>query len=260
MASLVAAIANAASADASAATTAAIIETENNSEVPPDADENPVTKFLKQFLPPPRSPADIREAGGTKEDARVAADAKFQQDAVIRGVKLEQTILEVYSLVLPGAEAGLAVGAAEKVAARGAAVAERTITNLTERGTLTNLRVGDPIVLQSRARTLVQDEGGRFWLQSAGGKRITPSGQYDFVRLPDGTIRVARPNTNPEFSTHLGLSGGNEVSYAGSIRFANSNTATRGSIRSWSNNSGHYQPPASLSGNAGLPINLFTPF
>jgi hypothetical protein len=126
--------------------------------------------------------------------------------------------------------------------------------------TLTNLRLGDPVVLQSRARTLVQDARGRFWLQNADGKRITPSGQYDFVKLPDGSIRVVRTNTNPEFSTHLGLSGGKEVSFAGSIRFANSNTATRGSIRSWTNNSGHYQPPASLASNAGLPINLFTPF
>ena len=125
MASLVAAIASTAGADASAATTAAIIETENNAEIQRDADENPVTKFLKQFLPPPRTPTEILEDGGTKEEAAAAADAKFQQDAVIRGVELEKTILEAYSIVLPGAEAGLAAGAAERGAARGAVVAER---------------------------------------------------------------------------------------------------------------------------------------
>jgi hypothetical protein len=133
------------------------------------------------------------------------------------------------------------------------------IPNLTERGTLTNLAPHDPILLQGPARTLVQDGAGRYWLQSATGKRITPSGSYDFVTMPDGAIRVARTNPNGAFSTHLGLSGGREVSYAGSIRFANGNTATRGTIRSWSNNSGHYMPPASFSGNANLPSNLFTP-
>jgi len=67
----------------------------------------------------------------------------------------------------------------------------------------------------------VQDSSGRYWLQGPSGNRITPSGSYDFVTSPDGTIRVARPNSNPDFSTHLGLSGGVEVSYAGYIRFAN---------------------------------------
>jgi hypothetical protein len=131
------------------------------------------------------------------------------------------------------------------------------VPNLTESGTLTNLRPQDPVVLQRPARTLVQDDAGRYWLQSNGGNRITPSGNYDFVTLPDGRIRVARPNVNPDYSTHLGLSSGGEVNYAGSIRFGNNRGSNRGTIIEWSNNSGHYQPPATLKDNANLPVDLF---
>jgi len=131
------------------------------------------------------------------------------------------------------------------------------VPNLTERGTLLNLRPQDVAIAQRPVRTLVQDGSGRYWLQSPGGNRITPSGSYDFVTLPDGTVRVARPNVNPDFSTHLGLSGGGEVNYAGSIRFGNNMGPNRGSIIQWTNNSGHYQPPAYLRNNAGLPDYLF---
>ncbi len=130
--------------------------------------------------------------------------------------------------------------------------------NLTERGTFTNRYPGDAAVLQSTPRTLVQDSSGRYWLEGPGGNRITPSGSYDFVTMPNGTVRVARPNTNQDYSTHLGLSGGGEVSYAGSIRFGNNAGPNRGTITNWTNNSGHYTPPAELSGNAGLPSGSFT--
>lgn len=133
----------------------------------------------------------------------------------------------------------------------------KNVPNLTERGTLVNLSPADPVVAQRPIRALVQDESGRYWLQGQGGNRITPSGSYDFVTMPDGSVRVARPNTNDYFSTHLGLSGGGEVNYAGSIRFGNNMGPNRGTITYWTNNSGHYQPPAALSGNAGLPDYLF---
>ncbi|WP_218170830.1 hypothetical protein, partial [Pseudomonas gingeri] len=133
------------------------------------------------------------------------------------------------------------------------------ISNLTERGTLLNVFPNDPAIAQRPVRTLVQDDSGRYWLQSPGGGKITPSGSYDFVTMPDGTVRVSRPNVNQDFSTHLGLSGGNEVKYAGSIRFGNNDGPSRGTITQWNNSSGHYQPPASLSNNAGLPSELFKP-
>ena len=132
-------------------------------------------------------------------------------------------------------------------------------SNYTKRGTLTNRFPDDPSILQTTARKLVQDSSGRYWLQSTNGKRITPSGKYDFVTLPDGTIKVARQNTNPDFSTHLGLSKGGEVNYAGSITFSNNTTAKRGQINEWSNDSGHYAPPDYLSSKAGLPDTKFKP-
>jgi len=83
---------------------------------------------------------------------------------------------------------------------------------------------------------------------------------FDFVTLPDGTIKVSRPNVNEQFSTHLGLSGGGgEVKYAGSIRFGNNDGPERGKITRWDNSSGHYQPPATLKANSGLPENSFNP-
>jgi hypothetical protein len=187
---------------------------------------------------------------------RSSINSGFRRDI---GRRMAPTIAAATTTLLVGGAVGLALRNVPRQAGPLGISPASTSVNLTERGTFTNLYPGDRIGLQFRARTLVQDADGRYWLQSAGGQQITPSGLYDFVRMPNGTIRVARPNTNPELSTHLGLSGGNEVSYAGSIRFANSNTATRGNIRSWSNSSGHYQPPVSHAGNAGLPINLFTP-
>ncbi len=148
---------------------------------------------------------------------------------------------------------------ASRYDASGYAVAPRTALNRTSTGNYTNLRPGDAVQLQGTPRTLVQDGSGRYWLQSANGNRVTPSGSYDFVTLPNGTTRVARTNTNPGFSTHLGLSGGGEVRYAGSIRFSNNSSGrpSRGVIREWSNSSGHYQPAAGDAANAGLPTNLF---
>ncbi len=133
------------------------------------------------------------------------------------------------------------------------------VPNLTERGTLTNVFPSDPAIAQRPIRTLVQDSSGRYWLQTPSGSKITPSGSYDFVTMPDGTVRVSRSNVNEAFSTHLGLSGGGEVKYAGSIRFGNNDGPSRGTISQWNNSSGHYKPPASLSSNSGLPENLFSP-
>lgn len=157
---------------------------------------------------------------------------------------LRYTVMAVLGAVLGGKSGTKATG---------------PVPNLTERGTLVNLRPNDVAIAQRPVRTLVQDESGRYWLQTSTGKRITPSGSYDFVTMPDGSVRVARPNVNQDFSTHLGLSGGGEVRYAGSIRFGNNDGPSRGTITQWTNNSGHYQPPATLSGNAGLPQGLFNP-
>ncbi|WP_152534871.1 hypothetical protein [Pseudomonas syringae] len=131
--------------------------------------------------------------------------------------------------------------------------------NGTGQNTLTNLRPGDADIAQRPVRTLVQDDSGRYWLQISTGKGITPSNLYDFIKRPDGNTRISTPNGNEDFSTHLGLSGGADVKYAGSIRFENNDGPNRGEIKSWKNNSGHYQPPATFSGNSGLSESLFNP-
>ena len=140
---------------------------------------------------------------------------------------------------------------------RGSLRARYSAPNLTSRGTFTNLFPEDPVVLQTTRRTLVQDGTGRYWLESANGNRITPSGRYAYVTMPDGRTFVARENPNPEYSTHLGLSGGREVNYAGHVAFTNNNSASRGSITAWTNGSGHYRPIESMNSNSNLPTDLF---
>lgn len=129
--------------------------------------------------------------------------------------------------------------------------------NLTGAGLFRNLRPGDAVFLQATLRLLHQDLAGRYWLKSLKGISITPSGQYDFVTMPDGFIRVARQNSNFDLSTHLGLSGGRDVVFAGAIRFANNTGPKRGTIVHWRNDSGHYQPTAIRASYAGLPLGLF---
>jgi hypothetical protein len=141
----------------------------------------------------------------------------------------------------------------------GRVVAPATVkpSNLTPRGTLTNLKPGDPVRLENPMRTLKRDTNGRYWLSGPNGSQYTPSGSYDYVAMPNTELRIARSNQNPDYSTHLGLSGGGEVMYAGSVRFANSTGPNRGAIISWDNASGHYQPPPELAKQAGLPMDRF---
>ena len=94
-------------------------------------------------------------------------------------------------------------------------------------------------------------------LKGNNGIKITPSGRYDFVTMSDGIVRVARQNSNFDYSTHLGLSGGKDVAYAGSIRFANNMGPKRGTIVHWKNDSGHYQPSKTMACYAKLPLGLF---
>ncbi|AFZ36517.1 hypothetical protein Sta7437_2998 [Stanieria cyanosphaera PCC 7437] len=48
---------------------------------------------------------------------------------------------------------------------------------------------------------------------------------------------------------------GREVDYAGRLYF--SGRTNRGILRKWTNESGHYRPPAKFKSMAGLPENLF---
>jgi len=114
--------------------------------------------------------------------------------------------------------------------------------------------------LQNVRRTLIQTPGGRYYLSGYRDQDLTPSGKYDFVTMPSGIVYVARQNPNFDYSTHLGLSGGDKVLFAGSIRFFNNMGPKRGSIVYWKNDSGHYQPPRTLAAYAGLPLGLFVEY
>lgn len=86
--------------------------------------------------------------------------------------------------------------------------------------------------------------------------RGTPKGRYDFITTLKGEIWIARSNNEQTYSTHLGLSQGVDVLYAGTIYFGRS--SNRGKIIKWDNKSGHYRPSSSYNIQAGLPIALFS--
>lgn len=79
---------------------------------------------------------------------------------------------------------------------------ELGVFRILQRGTSVNLRPNEIAIAQRPARTLAQDVFWRYWLQTQTENRITPSGSYDFVKTPDGSIRVVRLNVSQDFSTH----------------------------------------------------------
>jgi hypothetical protein len=86
-------------------------------------------------------------------------------------------------------------------------------------------------------------------LNLQGTQTNLKSGSYNFVTV-DGVIYVA-----PESKAgHPMLSGGADVDYAGVLYVQG------GELLEWSNGSGHYLPDAASIADAGLPVNLFTPY
>lgn len=124
-----------------------------------------------------------------------------------------------------------------------------------------NVKPLDPVVTPSNpVRQLNQDANGRYWL-NAGGNLYTPSGSYDFVVLPGGTTLLARTNGNSQrYSTHLGLSNGQDVSYVGKVTFFPNHGAQRGQVRVWNNDTGHYWTQPTHKPNAGFPTGRFEPY
>jgi filamentous hemagglutinin len=98
----------------------------------------------------------------------------------------------------------------------------------------------------------VHTESGDFKYQLPSGELRTPKGTFDFIQI-GGEIKIS-PVRNDGFSTHLQLSKGAEVDYAGSIQFSQ-----KGALKWWNNSSGHYMPPAAQSSIVNLPTNLFNP-
>jgi hypothetical protein len=110
---------------------------------------------------------------------------------------------------------------------------------------------------------------GKFTLEQRNGKWVTVSssgdvfsarGKYTFV-VQDGKITVGRSGAalgSRPAAGHVDLALGNPVDYAGEIQFGG--TKARGTLRTWNNASGHYQPRPEFATQAGLPMNRFEPW
>ena len=117
-----------------------------------------------------------------------------------------------------------------------------------------NLFPEDLLKAIQRSRLIYRD--GK-WIEIMSSLKIrTASGVYNFV-TQDGTIFIRRASAKVENSLigHVDLAMGCEVDYAGRLYF--SGRTTRGILRKWTNESGHYRPPADARGNAGLPDEKF---
>ncbi len=106
---------------------------------------------------------------------------------------------------------------------------------------------------------LVRSKEGKWLEVTQQGEERTASGAYNFVVL-ENTIFARRSSTKVTdiFIGHVDLAQGKDVKYAGKIYF--SGRYNRGTIRKWTNESGHYQPDAESMNNAvleGLPEELF---
>jgi filamentous hemagglutinin len=84
----------------------------------------------------------------------------------------------------------------------------------------------------------------------------TASGVYNFV-TQEGTVFIRRASAKVGNSLigHVDWAIGREVDYAGRLYF--SGRTSRGILRKWTNESGHYRPPADARGNACLPDEKF---
>lgn len=106
---------------------------------------------------------------------------------------------------------------------------------------------------ESTPRYELRNVNGKWKTFDAYGNSFTAKGKYDFVTI-NNRVYVA-----PHNSGHLNLARGKSVDYAGSISFGR-NASSRGQIRSWSNDSGHYTPSSSNAYQANLPLNRFRPW
>ncbi len=113
---------------------------------------------------------------------------------------------------------------------------------------------------ETRKRSLLVEEGGRWYTREPNGQRYTASGTYAFV-VQRGKTWVVRPTgalggPNPG---HKDAAQGGRVEYAGLISFG-SGRNTRGVLREWTNASGHFLPTQAFASAAGLPMDKFKPF
>jgi len=110
-----------------------------------------------------------------------------------------------------------------------------------------------PKVIQ-RSRLVYRD--GK-WIEIISNQEIrTASGVYNFV-TQDGTIFIRRASAKVgnNLIGHVDLAMGCDVDYAGRLYF--SGRTSRGILRKWTNESGHYRPSTDARSNAGLPDEKF---
>jgi hypothetical protein len=102
----------------------------------------------------------------------------------------------------------------------------------------------------------LENRDGKWVEVMVNGAVRSASGVYDFV-TKDNVIYVVKVGQTMRRSKHghIDLSRGQNVDYAGNIRFAG--RRQRGHMLWWSNGSGHYLPTPDAAHQAGLPMDLF---
>lgn len=94
------------------------------------------------------------------------------------------------------------------------------------------------------------EKNGVYYVRN-GSKLTRAKGNYDFVRI-NGRTWVAGPN-----SGHANIARGQAVEYSGQLHFGRG-TTTRGTLKSWSNQSGHYLPHQRHANRAQFDMSKFT--
>jgi hypothetical protein len=109
-------------------------------------------------------------------------------------------------------------------------------------------------VVRRQGVKVEQRDGKWVTVTSRGGREVVRSatGKYDFIAV-QGELRALRPGD--PVSTHTALAGMGPVDYAGTITFYG--RSKRGVLKSWDNDSGHFEPKSKLAIDARLPMELF---
>jgi hypothetical protein len=130
-------------------------------------------------------------------------------------------------------------------------------------GTFGNLPQDEPDP-GARRRSELVEEDGRWYEKLPSGQKWRARGGYDFV-VQNGRIWAVKGSSamgGPN-AGHTEAAQGGRVEYAGRIQFGSSDKA-RGTLKEWSNSSGHYAPvryfakdPGTGQGVGGLPLDKF---
>jgi len=103
---------------------------------------------------------------------------------------------------------------------------------------------------QGVARHELVNKNGTYYVNH-GGNLTRAKGNYDFVSI-NGRTYVGTPHAG-----HANIARGRPVDYAGQLHFGRGST-TRGILKSWNNQSGHYLPTAARAHQAGFSLQRFT--